>query len=128
MGMGCTRCGRTEKVENHHIIPRIDGGGDELENKVDLCSACHDYEHAKRNILKTLEKERERKQFERVAVLEHRLEVLEELNTPSIIRERGRYQTYWIDESTHEYPRYQKVRDKQNVVGGIMQGVLPGMV
>ena len=107
--MSCIRCGRTENIENHHIVQRIDGGSDEPENKEPLCNHCHNYEHAKRNILVTLEKERKRRQSKRVAILEHRLEVLEELNSPELIRERGHYQTYWIDETTHDYPRYEKV-------------------
>ena len=107
--MRCIRCGRAERIEEHHITPRSVGGEDKPENKEPRCSACHDFEHAKRKILATLEKERQRKQFKRVAILERRLEVLEKLNTPELIRERGFYQTYWIDESTHEYPRYEKV-------------------
>ena len=108
--MNCVRCGRSERIENHHITPKSKGGGDEPENKEPRCSACHDYEHARRNILLALEKEKRRKQFKRVAVLEHRLNVLEELNTPELIMSRGYYQTWWIDESTHEYPRYERIR------------------
>ena len=107
--MNCFRCGRSEKIENHHIKPKSEGGNNNVENKEPICSACHDFEHARRNILLTLEKERRQKQFKRVAVLEHRLEVLERLNTPEFIRERGRYQTWWVDESTHEYPCYEKI-------------------
>ena len=107
--MNCIRCGRSEKIENHHIKPKSEGGGDDAENKEPRCSACHHCEHAKLKILATLEKERRRKQFKRVAVLEYRLEVLEKLNTPGLIRERG-YQTWWIDESIHEYPPYEKVK------------------
>jgi 5-methylcytosine-specific restriction endonuclease McrA len=107
--MNCIRCGREEKIELHHIKPKVEGGSDDTENKEPLCSACHDYEHAKQNIIKTLERERKRRQSKRVAVLEHRLDVLETLNTPELIRQRRTYQTWWIDESTHEYPRYEKV-------------------
>ena len=110
--MNCVRCRRSEKIENHHIKPKIEGGSDDAENKEPRCLACHDYQHAKLNILKTLEKEKHRKQLKRVKVLEYRLEVLEKLNTPKLIRERGNYQTWWIDESTHEYPRYEKIKDK----------------
>ena len=107
--MTCVRCSRNEDVEEHHIIERSHGGSDELENKEYLCLACHDYEHAKRNILASLEKAKIQKQFKRVAVYEHRLKVLEELNTPGLIRERKQYQTWWVDESTRDMPRYEKV-------------------
>lgn len=112
--MNCIRCGRSDDIEGHHIKAKAEGGSDEPENKEPRCSACHDYEHAKRNILATLEKERRRRQFKRIAVLEYRLRVLEELNSPALIRERGHYQTYWIDESTHNYPRYERIKERQN--------------
>lgn len=121
--MNCIRCGRNKQIEDHHIKPKIEGGGNELENRELRCLACHDFEHAKRKILATLERERGRKQFKRMAVLEHRLEVLEELNSPELIRERGYYQTYWIDESTHEYPRYERIKDKQSNGIDVKQGV-----
>ena len=37
----CVRCGATEKLEAHHILPRDRGGEDSLENIATLCSACH---------------------------------------------------------------------------------------
>lgn len=110
--MNCIRCGSPDEIEEHHIKERSQGGGDEAENKEPLCSACHDYEHAKRKILASLEKARKQRQLERIAVFEHRLEVLEDLNTPSLIRERRHYQTWWIDETTHYMPRYKKVGRK----------------
>ena len=121
--MSCIRCGRLEQIENHHIRAKVEGGGDEPQNREPRCSACHDFEHAKRNILATIEKERRRRQFSRVAVLEHRLEVLENLNTPELIRVRRNYQTYWIDETTHEYPPYDLVKEKQDNRTDIKQGV-----
>lgn len=105
----CVRCGRTEEIEKHHIKERSLGGDDEPENKEPLCSACHDYEHAKRNILASLERAKRQRQFKRIAVFEHRLKVLEEFNTPELIKERKCYQTWWIDETTHYMPRYEKV-------------------
>ena len=120
--MSCIRCGRLERIENHHIRAKVEGGGDEPQNREPRCSACHNFEHAKRNILATIEKERRRRQFSRVAVLEHRLEVLENWNTPELIRVRRNYQTYWIDETTHEYPPYERVKEKQD--NRIKQGVL----
>lgn len=122
--MACIRCRREENIENHHIKARSEGGTDEPGNKEELCSACHDYEHAKRNILMTLEKETRRGQIKRIAVLRHRLEVLVKLNTPELIRERRHYQTWWIDESTHEYPRYEKIRRESPNAGIGEQGQL----
>ena len=111
--MACCRCGREEKIENHHIIERIKSGGDESENKEELCSACHDYEHARRRILESIELwedklGRARKLSRRLAIrarlelLRHRLEVLDSLNSPEQIRLTGKYTTYWADETTHE--------------------------
>ena len=102
--MRCVRCGRKKQLEEHHIIPRSEGGSDDPENKEWRCVADHKYIHAKWNILKALEKQKERGEVRRVAVLEHRLEVLEKLNTPKLIRKRGTYQSYWEDETTHFYP------------------------
>lgn len=103
--MDCIRCGRTEPIEKHHIVERRYGGGDEAENKEYRCCACHDYEHTRRAILGVLEKERERGQKDRIRVYEHRLEVLDRLNTPELIRERGTYLSYWTDTSTQHLPR-----------------------
>lgn len=119
--MNCIRCGRSEKIENHHIMPKSQGGSDDVGNKEPRCSACHDYQHAKLNILAAFKKATRQKQVKRVALLEHRLEVLEEFNTPELIRERGSYQTWWIDESTHKLPRYERVKDK---VGTINQSMM----
>ena len=122
--MNCVRCNRHEKIESHHIKPKSEGGNDNSENKEPRCSACHDYQHAKLNILATLEKEKQRGQFKRIAVLEHRLEVLERLNAPELIRERGCYQTWWIDESTHEYPRYEKIKETEIATKRCSQSVM----
>ena len=111
--MVCIRCGREEKIENHHIIARIKGGGDEPENKEPRCSACHHYEHARREILAGIQRWEEelvvaRKVSRRLAIrahlemLRHRLEVLDSLNSPEQIRLTGKYTTYWTDETTHE--------------------------
>lgn len=111
--MACIRCGREEKIENHHIIARIDGGTDESENKEERCSACHDYEHVRRKLLGSIESwqdklERARKLSRRLAIrarlelLRHRLEVLDSLNSPEKIRLTGRYTSYWNDETTHD--------------------------
>ena len=106
----CVWCGRDNvPLEEHHIIPRIDGGSDDPENKEPRCVPCHKFRHAELNILQALEKEKgdaqNKNRLERIAVLEHRLEVLRSLNTPELIRERGTYQTYWGDETTCYFPR-----------------------
>ena len=103
--MNCKRCGRAEQIERHHIRERCVGGGDEPENMESLCEPCHKFEHARRRIEGALEHERQRGQAERVRVYEHRLEVLERLNTPELIRERGTYVSYWADHSTRYLPR-----------------------
>jgi len=103
--MACVRCGRTEQIEQHHIIERCEGGGDAPVNKEERCEACHKFEHARRQIQTALEHERKRGQADRVRVYEHRLEVLGRLNTPRLIRERGAYLSYWTDHSTHYLPR-----------------------
>ena len=41
----CQRCDKqflTEDLDAHHIIPRADGGADDLTNLLTLCSECHD--------------------------------------------------------------------------------------
>ena len=124
--MACIRCGREEKIENHHIIARIDGGGDEPENKEPLCDACHDYEHARREILASIQRWEgklvaARKVSRRLAirshleVLRHRLEVLDSLNSPEQIRLTGKYTTYWTDETTHEIVPIPKEAEDQNL-------------
>jgi len=100
--MNCIRCGRTEDLEEHHIIERLNGGSDDPENKEWRCRPCHKYEHAKRRILRALKRERKRGQIERIRILERRLAILVEFNTPELIRERGTYLSYWEDETTHE--------------------------
>lgn len=110
--MRCIRCGREESLESHHIVERCHGGGDEEENKEQRCSACHDYEHARRNLLASLEYEKRRGQVNRIRVYEHRLEVLDKLNTPELIRERGKYISYWTDNATHRLPRRIPTREE----------------
>ena len=36
----CERCG-VHGIDAHHIVPRADGGADEVENLHALCVACH---------------------------------------------------------------------------------------
>lgn len=89
----CDRCGFLQNVELHHINRRIDGGSDEKKNLRWLCRGCHDFEHARMNCLKAIKAEEER-----IAVLRKRLEIIEKLNPPAKVLERG-YQSYW-----GEYP------------------------
>lgn len=103
--MACVRCGRIEQIEEHHIKERLRGGGDEPENKEKRCEPCHKYEHTWRAVMGALEYERQRGQKDRIKCYEHRLDVLEKLNTPELIRERGSYLSYWTDSSTHYLPR-----------------------
>ncbi|HEY4760538.1 MAG TPA: HNH endonuclease signature motif containing protein [Thermoguttaceae bacterium] len=42
----CSKKGRTKFLTVHHIIPRIEGGNDELNNLITLHYACHDYVEA----------------------------------------------------------------------------------
>lgn len=40
----CRKCGRGKnqaQLDGHHIVAKMDGGGDELNNLITLCSACH---------------------------------------------------------------------------------------
>ena len=38
----CPRCLKNESISPHHIIPRVNGGGDNKENIIWLCRKCHD--------------------------------------------------------------------------------------
>lgn len=44
----CEVCGDSvmKELEVHHILPRADGGGNDLRNLVVLCEKCHDKHHA----------------------------------------------------------------------------------
>ena len=46
----CTRpgCNNTHYLEVHHLIPRAQGGGNEPENLITLCAACHQLLHEKK--------------------------------------------------------------------------------
>jgi hypothetical protein len=41
-GKRCALCQITRNLTIHHILPRQDGGGDEMDNLITLCSKCHD--------------------------------------------------------------------------------------
>jgi 5-methylcytosine-specific restriction endonuclease McrA len=38
-------CGATRFLEVHHVVARADGGGNDMENLVTLCSRCHRHRH-----------------------------------------------------------------------------------
>lgn len=40
-GHRCTRCGSSERLEVHHIVPVAKGGPTSLETCVTLCHGCH---------------------------------------------------------------------------------------
>jgi 5-methylcytosine-specific restriction endonuclease McrA len=44
-------CEHTKFLEVHHIKPRIEGGGNDPENLVTLCSACHRLVHEKPEVM-----------------------------------------------------------------------------
>jgi len=103
--MNCVRCGSAERLEDHHILESRLGGGDESENKEWRCEPCHKYEHTRRSVEASLIYEQERGQKDRIRCYEHRIEVLDRLNTVELIRERGTYLSYWTDRSTRYLPR-----------------------
>ncbi len=103
--MNCVRCGGTDNLEDHHIVEKLHGGSDEPENKEWRCEPCHKYEHTYRGVEASLAYEQGRGQANRIRCYEHRLEVLDRLNTVELIRERGTYLSYWTDRSTRYLPR-----------------------
>ncbi len=40
-GYKCYICHKTTNLHVHHIIPRQEGGTDEMENLITLCAGCH---------------------------------------------------------------------------------------
>ena len=104
----CSRCGNNTQLETHHIKHRANGGGNEPENLKSLCRACHDYQHAKEDILDHIQKNKERKQFYRLKIWQYRLHVLKELNEPETIQRQG-YRSWWKDVKTHYMSREVKV-------------------
>lgn len=40
-GGRCKKCRTTHQLEVHHIVERVQGGGDEDENLDTLCAVCH---------------------------------------------------------------------------------------
>lgn len=44
-GRMCCICKSHHSVQVHHIVPKSDGGGDEIDNAIPLCPSCHDRVH-----------------------------------------------------------------------------------
>lgn len=44
-GYCCAECGRTDRLEVHHIHHRADGGTDDPDNLITLCMVCHAEQH-----------------------------------------------------------------------------------
>lgn len=112
----CIRCGTNENLEEDHIIPKYKGGSDEDENKRWLCVGCHDYRHARDNILIEIKNNLRRLEMGRgnsvrLSMWLYRLGVLEAFNTPEKVRERG-YTSYWDLASTHYSAWYPKLKPK----------------
>jgi 5-methylcytosine-specific restriction endonuclease McrA len=42
----CVECGSTFMLAAHHVVPRVEGGPDALENLEAVCVACHGRETA----------------------------------------------------------------------------------
>ena len=103
--MKCIRCGGEDRLEDHHILEKLRGGSDEPENKEWRCEPCHKFEHTRRGVEASLIYEQGRRQADRIRCYKHRLEVLEQSNTPELIRERGTYLSYWMDRTTRYLPR-----------------------
>jgi len=103
--MSCIRCGSEDRLEEHHILERVYGGSDEPENKEWRCQPCHKYEHTRRRLEASLAYEQGLGQADRIRCYRHRLDVLEQLNTPEFIRRRGTYLSYWADPTTRYLPR-----------------------
>lgn len=111
----CMRCGRTEQIEEHHILERCHSGGDEPENKEYLCRPCHKYEHTRRALVASIEYEKRRGQRNRIKCYVHRLEILEKFNNIQIIRERGTYLSYWNDRTTRYLPRRIPTKEEERI-------------
>jgi len=43
----CVSCGSDDDLHVHHIIPRSQGGPNELDNLATLCAECHQYAHGR---------------------------------------------------------------------------------
>lgn len=120
----CVRCTSTEKLEKDHIIPKSRGGSNDESNKRLLCEGCHDYRHARDNIISEINKLLRLAKDgiynpARLSMWIFRLGVLEAFNTPEIIKERGTYMSYWDLPETHYsrwYPQIKLSRQKRKLL------------
>lgn len=86
----CRRCGAIDRLmESHHKKFKSKGGSDAAPNRILYCNECHDYIHARENITTAIVAEERR-----LEVLRKRLEILDKLNTPDLIKVGG-YQSYF---------------------------------
>lgn len=46
-GRRCCLCGTLHKIQLHHIVPKEEGGADDIDNAVPLCPNCHDEVHGR---------------------------------------------------------------------------------
>ena len=46
-GGKCQRCGATDRLEAHHVIPSSAGGSDTPSNLRTICVTCHDQIHGR---------------------------------------------------------------------------------
>ena len=63
-GNQCNRCGSSDLLSLHHILPQSKGGTDSYDNIMVLCEPCHAYAHGMVYKHKSNE-EKNRKQEER---------------------------------------------------------------
>ena len=117
----CQRCGvkgsRKHRLNAHHIkafATHIELRF-EVNNGITLCKNCHKYETTRLELVASLEGDIQRGQQDRIKFRKHRLEILEQLNTVVLIKERG-YLSYWTVNSTHILPRiiYTKAEARLN--------------
>jgi len=69
-GTSCYCCSTTLGLSDHHILARADGGTDARLNRVTLCQKCHD--EIEGQDWQQIERRRERRQIERVTLMEKR--------------------------------------------------------
>jgi len=115
MTVRCARCHSTKDIEKHHIVPKSRGGSNRKSNKRFLCSACHDYEHAKDNIIKAINNQLRllgTKNFNSAKFTMYimRLGVVEAFNTPEKIKKRGTYMSYWKVPTIHYSYWYKEIK------------------
>jgi len=105
----CIRCGSNFKIEKHHIVHRVNGGTDDIENKEPRCRHCHKYQHAKELLIDNISRYADRLRYgdfsrdyyiRKLKLEIDRLDILMKNNTVKLIKSRG-YYSYWNDIATH---------------------------